>query len=239
MTHYDYDASHRLTTITLNFKAGVPADAATNVATSLTYDSDNRLVQLVDPLGYDVGVAYTAPSGSNPGQTTVSQLQTNSTTTPATANSVYETTTYTLTTDGAGAVAQITDPLGGTAAFQSRRQRRRDTDHRPGRPRQHEHLRQQRQRADARGGPGSGHLALTTTSTYDAANNVLTATDPAGVVTQYTYDSPTAGDVTRVVRAYVSGGPSDHQTNVTTTSTYDGYGEVLTATDPLGGVTAV
>ncbi len=237
VTHYDYDASHRLTTITLNFKAGVPADAATNVATSLTYDSDNRLVQLVDPLGYDVGVAYTAPSGSNPGQTTVSQLQTNSTTTPATANSVYETTTYTLTTDGAGAVAQITDPLGGTAAFQydGNEDVTRTTD-----PDGHVST----STYDSNGNalthvvdPGSGHLALTTTSTYDAANNVLTATDPAGVVTQYTYDSPTAGDVTRVVRAYVSGGPSDHQTNVTTTSTYDGYGEVLTATDPLGGVT--
>ena len=106
-TQYGYDGSHRLKAITLD-------SGHSNVVTTLTYDTSNRLVALVDPMSYDVGITYGA-AGTR--QTTVQQLQTNSTTTPATSNSVYEVTTYTGTADGSGAIASINDPLGQTTAF--------------------------------------------------------------------------------------------------------------------------
>ncbi len=84
---------------------------------------------------------------------------------------------------------------------------------------------------------GSGHLALTSSWTYDSANNVLTQTNPAGIVTKYTYDAPATGNVVTTVQHYINGGPNSSDTNVTTSNTYDSYGEVLTATDALGVVT--
>jgi YD repeat-containing protein len=85
--------------------------------------------------------------------------------------------------------------------------------------------------------PGSGHLGLTTSWTYDGANNVLTVTNPATIVTKYTYDTPTTGNVVTAIHNYKSGDPTNSDTNVTTSDTYDSYGEVLTTTDALGVVT--
>jgi RHS repeat protein len=107
VTHYDYDANHRLTKITLNYQSGVTPDVDTNVATTLGYDNGtNRLVSLVDPMGFDVGISYGSP---DPWTTKVQQLWTNASTTPSSGSSVYQTTTYTAANDGSGAVNEIAD----------------------------------------------------------------------------------------------------------------------------------
>jgi RHS repeat-associated protein len=248
VTHYTYDSSHRLLTITLNYKSGSGADFQTNVVTSLTYDtvsSDfqyNRLTQLLDPLGYAVTLSYRIPAGGSALQTQVQQQQGIS---PVT----YETTTYVSTTDGLGAVAKLTDPANnGTSnatqyLYDAQENLTQVTDP-DGHVTQFSYdssnssLLSRGNRLSEVVDPGSSpHLALTTTWSYDSANNVLTLTDPRGIVTQYTYDTPTTGNLTKVVADYVSGGANNSDTNVTTTSTYDGYGEVLTSTDPLGIVT--
>lgn len=230
VTHYDYDSSHRLTRIVLNYISGGAQDQQTNVVTTLTYDTNNRLVKLMDPLGYDTDMSYSIPAGGSAFQTQISQLQ-------VVSSATYETTTYLLTTDGLGAVAKLTDALGNATQYQY------DAN---------ENVMQVTDAAghvvtttyDSNGNkltnvvdPGSGHLNLTTMWTYDSANNVLTQTDPRGIVTQYTYDSSTTGNVTQVIQNYASGGPINSDTNVTVSVTHDSLGETLTTTDPLGHVT--
>lgn len=234
VTHYDYDANHRLTRITLNYQSGGPSDAQTNVAMTLNYDTANRLVQLVDPMGFDAGIIYGAPGSWS---TSVQQLWTNSTTTPSSGGSVYQTRSYTIASDGSGSITATTDALNNTTSYG------------------YDSTDQVSQVTDANGtvtnysydsqgnmltrvvDPGSGHLALTTTWTYDSDNNVLSETNPLGVVTKYTYDSPATGNLVTAVQNYVSSGPTNSDTNVTTSNTYDAYGETLTSTDPLGVVT--
>jgi RHS repeat-associated protein len=255
VTHYTYDSSHRLLTITLNYKSGVGADFQTNVVTTLTYDTTsshfeyNRLTRLLDPMGFDVQVQYSIPA--NPGTVLQTQVLQQQGVSPAT----YETTVYQMTADGMGAVAFLVDPanyqpnnlvtaLHPTQYLYDAQENLTQVTDPDG------HVTQSTYDSNnssplSRGNklsqvvdPGSSpHLALTTTWTYDSANNVLTMTDPRGIVTQYTYDTPTTGNLIKVVADYVNGGPTNSDTNVTTTSTYDSYGEVLTTTDPLGIVT--
>ncbi len=226
VTQYGYDSSHRLTRVTLNYVSGGAQDQQTNVLTTLTYDTSNRLVKLVDPMGYDADFSYSTQNGAS--QTQVQQLQGIS---PAS----YETTTYQITTDGLGAVAQMSDAMGGVTQYQydGNENITQVTD-----PDGHVTT----STYDSNGNikvqvVDPGGLNLTTQWTYDSANNVLTETDPRGIVTQYTYDSPTTGNVVKQVQNYVNAGPTNSDTNVTTTYTHDSYGEELTETDPLGIVT--
>jgi RHS repeat-associated protein len=68
-----------------------------------------------------------------------------------------------------------------------------------------------------------------TQSTYDANGNVLTATDPAGHTTTYTYDSSN--------NMLSQSAQLDSTHTATNSYTYNALSEVLTATDPLGNVT--
>jgi RHS repeat-associated protein len=78
--------------------------------------------------------------------------------------------------------------------------------------------------------PGSPLSPLTTNFTYDSNWNKLNGvTDPLGLVTTMNYDPETGNLLSTVADA----GSSAHF-NVTRHFTYDGYGRVLTATDPLG-----
>ena len=243
VTQYAYDSLHRLTGITLNDQSGVTPDQQTNVTTTLTYDSDYRLVDLVDPMGYDVGISYQDAQLNGGGQVqgmqvTVQQLQTNPTTTPSSSQSLYEQTTYLATTGGLGTVAQLVDAMGGETTYtydgNGNVTKTVDPDNDVTTDTYDGNGNVLTQTVDP---GGSGHLNLTTTSTYDASNNLLTQTDPAGIVTTYAYDAPGTGDLVQQVQNDVNGGGSNDHTNVTTSYTYDRYGEVLTATDPKGIVT--
>ncbi len=252
VAHYTYDSSHRLLTITLNYQSGGPTDVQTNVVTTLTYDtvsSDfqyNRLTRLLDPMGFDAQYLYSIPGAGAVLQTQVKQQQGVS---PAT----YETTTYLLAGDGMGALRKLLDPAndGTTNATQYQYDGQENltqvTD-------PDGHVTQytfdsSNSNPLSKGNkltqvvdPGtSPHLNLTSSWTYDSANNVLSATDPRGIETKNTYDSPTTGNVTQVIHNYVNGQPINNpatpDVNVEITSTYDSYGELLTVTDPLGIVT--
>ena len=236
VTEYGYTGNHLLTTITLNYQSGGTTDQETNVATTLSYDTDSRLLSLVDPLGYPMDVSYGSPGS---GTTTIQHLQTNSTTTPSSSSPVYATTSYVAATNNnSGAIGQVTDPMGGvtTYSYDQNDDTSQVTD-----PDGHVMT----ATYDSNGNlltqivdpGGSGHLALTTTYTYDADNNVLSKTDPDGIVTQYTYDSPAAGNLVKEVENYDVDGPVNSSTNITTSYTYNSSGEMLTQTDPVGIVT--
>jgi RHS repeat-associated protein len=80
--------------------------------------------------------------------------------------------------------------------------------------------------------PGSPLAALVTSTSYDSVFNKPTRTvDPRGLVTTAAYDLFTGNLTTSVADA----GPSPHF-NLQTRFTYNGVGQVLTATDPLGSV---
>lgn len=80
---------------------------------------------------------------------------------------------------------------------------------------------------------GSSLSPLTTTYTYDPTYNKPTSTtDPLDLVTRTSYD-PATGNLLSIV---ADAGSSPHF-NATQRFTYNGHGQVLTATDPLGTVT--
>ena len=94
------------------------------------------------------------------------------------------------------------------------------------------------------------NLNLTTSYTYDSANNLIEQVSPLGVVTVYVYDAPGSGNLLTTVAHCVNqtvGGvtcptvapPLDGSENTTTRHSYDagGHGEVVTTTDPTGIVT--
>jgi RHS repeat-associated protein len=245
-THYGYDTSHHVTQVIANCQtcsgSSYPTGWQFNVTSTLTYDSAGRLVKLLDPMGFDADFSYGV---GQPGtlQTKVQQLQTNATTTPSSTNSVYQNTTYTMANDGSGAVTAILDPAGdqtydpanGTTQYQyDANERVTQVTNQDGKVTAYTY--------DANGNEltrtvDPSGLALKTTWTYDSANNVLTETDPLNIETQYTYDSPTTGNLTKTIKNYVSGQGQDSQTNVTTLASYDSHGETLTATDALNVVT--
>ena len=81
--------------------------------------------------------------------------------------------------------------------------------------------------------PGSSLSPLTTSYTYDPTwNKVTSVTDPLGLVTKSTYDPATGNLLSTIADA----GPSPHF-NQTNLFSYDAFGGVLTATNPIGTVT--
>ena len=78
-------------------------------------------------------------------------------------------------------------------------------------------------------------------TTYDAEGRVLVTTSAPGIVggagllTKSTYDP--LGRRTSVITNYMSGGPTDDVTNMTTTTAYDALSRPITETDPAGVVT--
>jgi YD repeat-containing protein len=81
--------------------------------------------------------------------------------------------------------------------------------------------------------PGSPLAPLVTAYTYDAVFNKPTSvTDPRGLVTTMTYD-PWTGNLLSVT---ADAGSAPHF-NAKAAFTYNGYGQILTSTDPMGTVT--
>jgi RHS repeat-associated protein len=72
---------------------------------------------------------------------------------------------------------------------------------------------------------------VVTAYAYDAHNQMISQTNPLGTITVYEYDA--WGNQTSVTRNYVSGHGADNATNIATTYTYDGAGNVMTETAPL------
>ena len=90
------------------------------------------------------------------------------------------------------------------------------------------------QNRDIAGNPNTTSLVeLASTYTYDLNGNLLTDTNPAGVVTTFTYDL-----LNRVLSTSQPGiTETGAATTITTSQTYDWAGNVLTSTDALGRVT--
>src|SRR5438067_8295432 len=91
--------------------------------------------------------------------------------------------------------------------------------------------------ANALAGGETATQNVTTRFAYDAANERTDEISPAanagGSVTRHmVYDG--AGHVVQSISNYVPGGPSDPQTNVTTTTYFDPAGRVITVWNPLG-----
>ena len=82
-------------------------------------------------------------------------------------------------------------------------------------------------------GPGCASCTMrgNTQLAYDAAGNLLSSTDANSHSTSYTYDTATNNMLSQSAE-------SDAGT-VTTSYTYNLFGEVLTMTDPLGNVTTI
>ena len=173
VTEYGYTGNHLLTTITLNYQSGGTTDQQTNVKTTLNYDSDSRLLSMVDPLGYDMDVSYGSPGS---GTSTIQQLQTNAHTTPSSSNPVYAVISY-QAGNNSGAISQVTDPMVDTSyQYDGNDDASQVTD-----PDGHVIT----ATYDANGNMltqivDPGGLALKATWTYDSDNNVLTQTDPLG-----------------------------------------------------------
>jgi len=77
------------------------------------------------------------------------------------------------------------------------------------------------------------HLNATRLFTYDAHGRVLTATDPLGVTTAYTYDS-----FENLIARVADSGGTGHL-NATTRYGYDALGNRLSRTDPNGNTTVM
>ena len=75
----------------------------------------------------------------------------------------------------------------------------------------------------------TGHLNATSTFTYNSVGQVLSATDPVGTVTEYTYDS--YGNQKTITRDY-------GRLNQLTQLGYTALGDANSVTDPNGNVTA-
>jgi len=76
---------------------------------------------------------------------------------------------------------------------------------------------------------------VATGTRYDALGRAYETTDALGRVAHTDYDG--LGRTIDAIANYVSGGAIDGHTNVTTRSTYDGLGELVTSTDANGNAT--
>ena len=85
------------------------------------------------------------------------------------------------------------------------------------------------------GQPSDNQTNVATGATYDALGRRVTSTNARGIVSKTVYDAD-GREVTSIAN-YVNGGPSDSQTNVTTTTAYDGAGNATLASDPTGNTT--
>lgn len=75
-------------------------------------------------------------------------------------------------------------------------------------------------------------LGRTSTYQYDPVGNQVGMTDAEGTATRYQYDS--LNRLTNVTENYLSGGPQNAATNVTTQFAYDPVGNMTSMTNPLG-----
>lgn len=168
-----------------------------------TYDGLDRLSTATQPEGNSV--AYTYDTKSNP-LTVTANPKSGSGLSPITQTFTYDPkwNKVSTTTDGLGLVAtNLYDPATGSLL-------KTVSDY----------------------GPTTGsHFNATSSFTYNSLGQVLTATDPLGVVTQNTYDS--AGNLLTVTRDVGTG-----HLNQLTTMTYTSAGDVATVTDPNSNVTS-
>ena len=67
---------------------------------------------------------------------------------------------------------------------------------------------------------------------YDLAGNVVSTTDPSGVVTLFAYDARSL--LTATTENAVAGAAPSASVNVTTSTTYDARGLAMSVTDPRG-----
>ena len=198
--HYAYDAAGNLTSTT---------DAAGRTW-SFSYDSSNRMLTMTDPGGGVVTNVYNA-SGQVVSQTDPAGL----------------TTTWSYSGDNfssAGGTTTITDPHGNVEV-------------------QHYVSGELVSLTKGYGTPQAATWSYTydpntlgvtsvtdpnghtTTSTYDAAGNLLSSTDALGNTTSYTYNA--FNEVLTVTSPL----------GEVTTNTYDAHGNLLSTTDPLGKTT--
>jgi RHS repeat-associated protein len=77
---------------------------------------------------------------------------------------------------------------------------------------------------------GAGHFNATSRFTYNSSGQPVTATDPLGTVTRFSYDS--FGNQSSIVRDAGAG-----RLNQLTTLTYNARGDVVSITDPKGNTT--
>jgi len=108
VTHYTYDSSHRLLTVTQHYVSGGSVNEYTNVKTQISYNTAGRVAQILDPMGYDTNFTY-AVSGDSL-QTVINSLHVAS---PAT----YSTSTVQMATNGMGFHRQRDDALGNTSTI--------------------------------------------------------------------------------------------------------------------------
>ncbi len=87
------------------------------------------------------------------------------------------------------------------------------------------------------GQPETASQNVTTRMTYDAMNELTDVASPqataGGSTLTHTIFDTTGREAQSIVN-YTAGGPSDYQTNVTTTTTYDSDGRLLTTLKPMG-----
>lgn len=201
-----------------------------NHTTTNVYDTAGQLVQTTTPTGEITSNAYDAvgnktrvtdPSGHN---TTYGYDAVNRQVAETTPLGDTTTTAY----DSVGNKTQVTDPLGHVSNYTYDDADRLTT---------------------TVVDPGSGHLALQTTTAYDAAGRVTSKSGPnspsdsTSRVTSYTYDnadrqvSVTGPDGSNTTMTYDANGNLLTRTDDnshTTTYTYDNADQQTSKTDPLG-----
>ncbi|CAL9370391.1 hypothetical protein SUDANB151_00836 [Streptomyces sp. enrichment culture] len=220
-TNYFYDAAGNTTKVT----------GPTGASSTTTYDAMNRPLVVTDPLGHTTGYTYDANDNVTKvtdaaGETVTSVYDKNNRLTSST-NQLGKTTSYAYDADGN--LLSHTSPLGHKASWTY------DADGR------------QVTVVDPRGNAtGADPAKYTTVYGYDPAGNPTTVTDPLGGVTTTTYDAANniVGQTDADERATVYGYDDlDRLTGVTapsgavTTYGYDAAGNVTIRTDANGHVT--
>lgn len=239
VTHFTYDASHRLLTMTdpigqvvtnvydsttgkvsSQTETVVASDRSKDRTTTFAYTGDNSsasggTVTITDPKGnvvvehYQNGERVSVTKGSGTPQAATWSYTFDPATLGITSISDPNGHVTRMTYDGSGNLLTTTDPLN-----------------------------------------------RTTTNTYDALNDLLTSQDPKQVTTTYVYD--TAGNIQSASTPLVGSSPLQNETTTynygdpghpgdvtsvvdpdvkTWLTTYDQYGNVASTTDPVGDIT--